>query len=63
MGRGKIVLQVINCQRFEGWVILCPECGHKDYVDAEDIAFDLMDDKRHIVQCEKCKQDFEIVSY
>lgn len=54
---------IINCQRFDGWVITCPECGHKDYVDAEDIAFDLMDDRRHIIQCEKCKKDFEIVSY
>lgn len=55
--------QQLNCQRFEGWVITCPECGYKDYVDAEDIAFDPQDDRRHIIQCEKCKQDFEIVSY
>ncbi len=52
----------INCQRFDGWVITCPLCGHKEYVDEEEIAFDPMNDIRHIVQCEKCKQDFEIVS-
>ena len=59
---GKMKKQ-INCMRFEGWVIICPECGYKDYVNSEDIAFDPMDDRRHIVQCEKCKQDFEIISY
>jgi len=53
----------INCQHFDGWVITCPKCGHKEYVDDGGIAFDPMDDERHIVQCNSCKQDFEIVSY
>jgi len=53
----------LNCLHFDGWVITCPHCAHKDYVSADDIAFDPMDDERHLIQCESCKDEFEIVSY
>ncbi len=50
----------INTQRFEGWVIECPSCKNKDYVNNEDIAFNPNDDTTHIISCIKCGAEFEI---
>lgn len=50
----------ITCTRFEGWVLECPHCKHKEYVCDEDIAFNPRDTEIHIVQCEKCDEEFEI---
>lgn len=51
---------MINTYKFSGWEIECPHCKFKEYVDEEDIAFDPNDNIIHIVECEKCREEFEI---
>lgn len=53
----------INILRFEGWLIICPHCKHKHYVDDEDIAFNPMDDDSFFIRCEKCGKKFEVYYY
>ena len=50
----------MNIQRFDGWIIICPHCGHKQYVNNEDIAFNPMDDCTHFIDCEICNREFEV---
>jgi predicted Zn finger-like uncharacterized protein len=50
----------VNIQRFYGWIIICPHCEERDYISDEDIAFDPRGDREHIIQCEKCKKEFEV---
>ena len=58
--RKKQKMMEITCSRFEGWILECPHCRHKEYISEEEIAFNPIDDQTHIVKCEKCKREFEI---
>ena len=50
----------MNIQRFNGWLIICPHCGYKDYITEEDIAFNPMSDETHYIICENCDKEFEV---
>jgi len=50
----------ITCQRFHGWIFICPTCGDKEYIDEEEITFNPADDQIHLAHCLRCKKDFEL---
>ena len=50
----------LTCQKFDGWLLACPYCNHREYISDEEIRFNPNDCELHIVKCVECGKEFEI---